>query len=57
MSATASLWRHVDASLVFGIVCLNKTRALERCRIEKRRAFSTRVDFFANGGSIDLSID
>ena len=38
---------------LFGIVCLNKTSALERCRREKRRALSTRVEIFANGGSID----
>ena len=38
---------------LFGIVCLNKTRALERCRREKKRALSTRVEIFANGGSID----
>ena len=38
---------------LFGIVCLNKTRALERCRREKKRAFNTRVEIFANGGSID----
>ena len=29
---------------LFGIVCLNKTSALERCRREKRRALSTRVE-------------
>ena len=37
-------------SVLFGIVCLNKTRALERCRREKKRALNTRVEIFANGG-------